>query len=68
LAESGQPITAGFPATTASSVATIGTGLPAGQHGIVGYAFTTPEGVLINALNWHTHGGGERVDLRERFI
>jgi predicted AlkP superfamily pyrophosphatase or phosphodiesterase len=66
LTEGGEPITAGFPATTATSVATIATGVPAGQHGIVGYTFATPEGDLINALSWHTHGGG-RVDLRERF-
>ncbi|MDQ4094377.1 MAG: alkaline phosphatase family protein, partial [Actinomycetota bacterium] len=68
LTENREPITAGFPATTAASVATIGTGLPAGQHGIVGYTFATPEGDLINALSWHTHGGGDRVDLRERFV
>jgi len=68
LTESSYPITAGFPATTATSVATIGTGVPAGQHGIVGYTFATPRGDLINALSWHTHGGAKRVDLRERFV
>ncbi|MBV8542747.1 MAG: alkaline phosphatase family protein [Pseudonocardiales bacterium] len=68
LTEGSEPITAGFPATTATSVAAIGTGVPAGRHGIVGYTFATPEGDLINALSWHTHGGGERVDLRERFV
>jgi hypothetical protein len=62
-----RPITAGFPATTAASVATIGTGVPAGQHGIVGYTFATPEGDLINALSWHTHGG-DGVNLVERFV
>jgi len=67
LTEGSEPITAGFPATTATSVATIATGVPAGQHGIVGYTFATPEGDLINALSWHTHSGG-RVDLRERFV
>jgi hypothetical protein len=68
LTESSEPITAGFPSTTAASVATIGTGVPAGQHGIVGYTFATPEGVLINALSWHTHGDGDRVDLLDRFV
>jgi predicted AlkP superfamily pyrophosphatase or phosphodiesterase len=68
LAVDSEPITAGFPATTATSVATIGTGVPAGQHGIVGYTFATPEGDLINALSWQTHGGCDRVDLRERFV
>ncbi|MGH3722491.1 MAG: alkaline phosphatase family protein, partial [Pseudonocardiaceae bacterium] len=68
LTEGREPITAGFPATTATSVTTVGTGVPAGQHGILGYTFTTPDGDLINALSWHTHGDGERVDLRERFV
>ena len=68
LAAGQEPITAGFPATTAAGVATIGTGMPAGQHGIVGFSFAVPEGGLINALSWHTHGGGHRVDLRERFV
>jgi predicted AlkP superfamily pyrophosphatase or phosphodiesterase len=68
LAESSEPITAGFPSTTASSVSAIGTGVPTGEHGIVGFSFATPDGVLINALSWHTHGGGERIDLRESFI
>jgi len=68
LAEGSQPITSGFPSTTAASVSTIGTGMPAGQHGIVGFSFAIPDGVLINALSWHTHGAGKRVDLRERFV
>ncbi|MGH3787576.1 MAG: alkaline phosphatase family protein [Pseudonocardiaceae bacterium] len=68
LAGSSQPVTAGFPATTASSVAAIGTGLPTGQHGIVGYTFATPEGVLINALSWATHVNGDKVDLLNQFV
>lgn len=68
LAAGRQPITAGFPATTAAGVAAIGTGRPAGQHGIVGFSFAIPDGRLINALSWHTHGGGHRIDLRERFV
>ena len=68
LAEGSAPISAGFPSTTAANVATIGMGMPAGQHGIVGYSFATPEGELINALSWHAHGGGNRADLRERFV
>ncbi|HET9116883.1 MAG TPA: alkaline phosphatase family protein [Pseudonocardiaceae bacterium] len=68
LAEGSEPITSGFPSTTAASVSTIGTGVPVGQHGIVGFSFAIPDGVLINALSWHTHGAGKRVDLRERFV
>ena len=33
---------AGFPATTAVSLATLGTGRPPGEHGIVGYTFALP--------------------------
>ncbi|MGA9308884.1 MAG: alkaline phosphatase family protein [Pseudonocardiaceae bacterium] len=68
LTDGSEPITAGFPATTAASVATIATGMPVGEHGIVGYTFATPDGDLLNALSWHTHGGGRQVDLRKRFI
>ncbi|MDT7712656.1 MAG: hypothetical protein QOG46_1345 [Pseudonocardiales bacterium] len=68
LAKGSEPITSGFPATTAASVSTIGTGVLAGQHGIVGFSFAIPDGVLINALSWHTHGAGKRVDLREKFV
>ncbi|MFN2495032.1 MAG: alkaline phosphatase family protein [Pseudonocardiaceae bacterium] len=64
----GKVITAGFPTTTATSVAALGTGVPAGQHGIVGYTFAMPNGFLINALNWRTHDQGEGDDLRERFV
>jgi type I phosphodiesterase/nucleotide pyrophosphatase len=68
LAAGSAPITCGFPSTTAASVSTIGTGVPTGQHGIVGFSFAIPDGVLINALSWHTHGCGERVDLCDRFV
>src|SRR2546426_1744141 len=34
-AQEGRAITAGFPATTSASLASLGTGLPPGQHGLV---------------------------------
>jgi hypothetical protein len=68
LADGAEPITAGFPATTATSVTAIGTGSPAGEHGIVGYTFRTPDGDLLDVLGWSTHGQGKRVDMRERFV
>src|SRR5687767_8685871 len=37
LAERGGPISAGFPATTATSLGSLGTGLPPSGHGLVGY-------------------------------
>jgi hypothetical protein len=62
-----EPITAGFPATTATSLASIGTGLSSGEHGLVGYSFAV-DGELLNALGWHRHGEGRPVDLRSRSI
>ncbi|MFD6419916.1 alkaline phosphatase family protein [Streptomyces sp. NPDC060194] len=50
---SGRPITAGFPATTASSLASVGTGLPPGRHGLPGYTVLDPAtGELMNQLRW----------------
>ncbi|UYQ64910.1 alkaline phosphatase family protein [Streptomyces peucetius] len=49
----GMPITAGFPATTATSLASVGTGLPPGAHGLPGYTVRNPEtGELMNQLRW----------------
>ncbi len=49
----GRPITAGFPSTTATSLASVGTGLPPGEHGLPGYTVRDPgTGVLMNQLRW----------------
>ncbi|WP_406830469.1 nucleotide pyrophosphatase/phosphodiesterase family protein [Pedococcus sp. KACC 23699] len=46
-------ITAGFPSTTATSMATFGTGLPPGSHGLLGYEVLVPgEDRLVNELSW----------------
>lgn len=68
LTENGQPITAGFPASTAASVATIGTGRPVGEHGIVGISFEVPGHPLLHALSWRNHGSGPKVDLRDEIV
>ncbi|HUL26808.1 MAG TPA: alkaline phosphatase family protein [Streptosporangiaceae bacterium] len=53
LALSGGPLTAGFPATTVTSLASLGTGRPPGQHGMLGYQVAVPgTGRLLNALHW----------------
>jgi hypothetical protein len=53
LAVSGRPLTAGFPAMTATSLASLGTGTPPGQHGVLGYLVAVPgEGRLLNTLRW----------------
>uniref|UniRef100_UPI0034DF573B alkaline phosphatase family protein n=1 Tax=Streptomyces flavofungini TaxID=68200 RepID=UPI0034DF573B len=52
-AGTGQPLTAGFPATTAASLASVGTGLPPGAHGLPGYTVRDPAtGELMNQLRW----------------
>ncbi|GAA4615654.1 alkaline phosphatase family protein [Actinoallomurus liliacearum] len=49
----GRPLTAGFPATTATSVTSLGTGRPPGGHGMFGYQVAVPgEGRLHNCLRW----------------
>ncbi|MGN6794624.1 MAG: alkaline phosphatase family protein [Streptosporangiaceae bacterium] len=53
LAMTAAPLTAGFPATTATSLGTLGTGRPPGQHGLLGYQVAIPgSGGLLNALRW----------------
>ncbi len=48
-----QALTSGVPSTTATSLASLGTGLVPGQHGVVGYTSRVPgTGALLNALTW----------------
>jgi hypothetical protein len=50
---SGGSISAAFPTTTSTGLASLGTGLPSGQHGIVGASFLLPEyGRTLNPLHW----------------
>ncbi|MDN5571169.1 MAG: alkaline phosphatase family protein [Propionibacteriaceae bacterium] len=52
-AAQGRTITSAAPSTTATSITSLGTGLPPGEHGIVGYSFRNPvSGGLLNALAW----------------
>ncbi|MFE9254149.1 alkaline phosphatase family protein [Streptomyces sp. NPDC006879] len=51
--DTGRPLTAGFPATTATSLASVGTGLAPARHGLPGYTVRDPEtGALMNQLRW----------------
>jgi len=53
LARNSKPITAGFPASTATSLGSLGTGCPPGQHGLLGYQVMVPgEDRLLTALRW----------------
>jgi Type I phosphodiesterase / nucleotide pyrophosphatase len=66
-ADESRPLTAGFPATTSASLGSLGTGLPPGEHGLVGYTFAVPGfDRPMNALQWELYGVGEKVDLIER--
>lgn len=52
----GRALTAGFPATTATSLGSLGTGHPPGAHGLLGYQVAIPgEGRLLNCLRWDDH-------------
>lgn len=61
------PITSGFPATTAASIAAIGTGRPPGENGVVGLSFAV-DGEVLNALRWNRHGVDGHVDLRDTVV
>jgi hypothetical protein len=61
LARNSKPITSGFPATTVTSLGSLCTGCPPGQHGMLGYKVLVPGGdVLLNALRWDS-----RIDPRQ---
>ncbi|MFF9688569.1 alkaline phosphatase family protein [Streptomyces sp. NPDC014623] len=49
----GRPVTSGFPSTTATSLASVGTGLTPGEHGLPGYTVRNPDtDALMNQLRW----------------
>jgi hypothetical protein len=60
----GRPLTAGFPSTTVTSLASLGTGLPPGEHGLSGYtSYVASIGSVVNWLAWRSIG--DNVDLRD---
>jgi hypothetical protein len=53
LLDRGRVLTAGFPSTTVTSLGSIGTGLPPGLHGLLGYQVAIPGADrLLNSLRW----------------
>jgi predicted AlkP superfamily pyrophosphatase or phosphodiesterase len=60
---SGRALTAGFPTTTVASIASLGTGLPTGEHGLTSYT-SRVDGLdePVNWLRWETAQSGS--DLR----
>ncbi len=64
LLPAAQPITTGFPSTTAASVASIGSGLPPGEHGLVGFTMALPgHSRAMNVLRWTQYGAAHPTDL-----
>jgi predicted AlkP superfamily pyrophosphatase or phosphodiesterase len=61
-AMAGRAITSVVPTTTATALTSITTGLPPGEHGVVGYRMAV-EGEVLNVLRWSTPAG----DARDRF-
>ncbi|MEV6851741.1 nucleotide pyrophosphatase/phosphodiesterase family protein [Actinoplanes sp. NPDC051411] len=53
-------LTASFPSTTPVSLATLGTGVPPGAHGILGFTVRQPDGHNLTHIHW-----GKEPDPRE---
>jgi hypothetical protein len=60
-------LTAGFPSTTVTSLASLSTGVPAGQHAMTGYTSYMEE--IDGAVNWLAWKPvGKNDDLRDRLV
>ena len=60
-------LTAGFPSTTVASLASFGTGLTPGEHGLTGYTSWVEEvGAAVGWIRWAPANGTE--DLRPRLV
>jgi hypothetical protein len=60
-------LTTGFPTTTVTSLSSLGTGLPPGEHGLTGYTSWVEEvDETVGWLAWRPGAGGG--DLRERLV
>jgi hypothetical protein len=58
----GGPITTVAPSTTATALTSITTGLPPGEHGVVGYRMAV-HGEVLNVLRWNTSAGDARQSI-----
>ncbi|MBV8693782.1 MAG: alkaline phosphatase family protein [Actinobacteria bacterium] len=59
----GGPITSVAPTTTATALASITTGHPPCEHGVVGYRVHVGEGQVMNVLRWTTPAGDARESV-----
>lgn len=60
------PLTVGFPSSTATSLASLSTGLPPGGHGLLGTSLRVSDEIVMNTLRW-TELSAAAADLREDF-
>lgn len=58
----GGPITTVAPSTTATALTSITTGLPPGEHGVIGYRMAV-HGEVLNVLRWSTMAGDARQTI-----
>jgi hypothetical protein len=58
----GGPITTVAPSTTATALTSISTGLPPGEHGVIGYRVAV-HGEVLNVLRWTTAAGDARQSI-----
>ena len=58
----GGPITTVAPSTTAAALTSISTGLPPGEHGVMGYRMAV-HGEVLNVLRWTTAAGDARQTI-----
>ena len=61
-AMAGQAITTVAPSTTATALTSISTGLPPGEHGVMGYRMAVA-GEVLNVLRWSTTRGDARRSI-----
>src|SRR5581483_10496063 len=60
-------LTAGFPSTTVTSLASLSTGVPAGEHALTGYtSYVADVDAAVNWLTWKPVGTSD--DLRDRLV
>lgn len=57
------PITTVAPTTTATALTSISTGLPPGEHGVIGYRMSVDGDDVLNVLRWCTSKGDARESI-----
>jgi Type I phosphodiesterase / nucleotide pyrophosphatase len=58
----GGPVTTVAPSTTSTALTSLTTGLPPGEHGVVGYRIAA-QGEVLNVLRWSTVAGDARQTI-----